>query len=58
MKKKENIEMKEQTEKDNSDKNIEEETEKEGGEGSMGNIHWSQLNYRSATFSLIINFRF
>jgi hypothetical protein len=53
MKKKENIEMKEHTEEDKSDKIKEEE-----GEESVGRRHWSQFNYRSTTFSWLISFKF
>ncbi len=55
MKKKEIIEIKEQTEKDKSDKSKKEEV---GGEESVRRRHWSQFNYRSATVSLLISFKF
>jgi hypothetical protein len=58
MKKKEKIEMKEQTEKDKSGKAKKEGTEEGEGEESVGRRHWSQFNYRYTTFSLLINFRF
>ncbi len=52
--KKEKVEMKEQTEEDKSDKNIEEG----GGEESVGRRHWSQFNYRSTTVSWLMTFTF
>ncbi len=45
-KKKEKIEMKEQTEKGKSDKAKKEGTEEGGGEESVGRRHWSQFKYR------------
>ncbi len=55
MKKKEKVEMKEQTEEDESDKAKKEGTEEEK---SVGRRHWSQFNYRSTTFSWLISFKF
>jgi hypothetical protein len=56
MKNKEKIEIKEQNEKNNSDKAKEEGTEE--GEESVGRRHWSQFNYRSTATVLLISFRF
>ncbi len=50
IKKKENIEIKEQTDEDKSDKTKEEG----GGEESVGRRHWSQFNYRYTTVSWLI----
>jgi hypothetical protein len=49
MKKKEKIDMKEQTERGKSDKAKKEGTEEGGGEESVGRRHWSQFNYRSTS---------